>query len=145
MLSTKKKILLAGHPYILYDEYLGKEITDFLEENNIEIIYSDCLPHKLIDQECVSLSTDINWTHSKEIVAAINYYKDLVNGIIILTNFPCGPDSLSNELIYHKIKQVPVITIMFDDLNNNTGILTRLESFVDILNNLEEEKNVKNN
>ena len=136
--KDKIKILLAGHPYNLYDSLIGKSVIDFLKENNITILYSDKINHELVDEECRKISTDIHWTHNKEIVASTKYYEDIVNGIILISSFPCGPDSLMNEQISHKIKKVPVITLIFEDLNNDAGIITRLESFIDILNNLKE-------
>lgn len=139
------KILLAGHPYNLYDNLIGKTITNYLEKNNITIIYSDHINHNIIDSECEKISTDIHWTHSKEVVAAINYYQDKVDGIIIISSFPCGPDSLSNEMISHKIKNIPLITLIFEDLNSEAGVITRLESFIDILKNIKEKSYVKNN
>ena len=136
--KDKIKILLAGHPYNLYDSLIGKSVIDFLKENNITILYSDKINHELIDEECRKISTDIHWTHNKEIVASTKYYEDIVDGIILISSFPCGPDSLMNEQISHKIKKVPIITLIFEDLNNDAGIITRLESFIDILNNLKE-------
>lgn len=145
-LSTNKiKILLAGHPYNLYDDLIGKTVINYLAANDIEIIYSDRINHNIIDSECEKISTDIHWTHSKEVMASVNYYQDKVDGIIIISSFPCGPDSLSNELISHKIKNIPVITLVFEDLNSETGIITRLESFIDILQNIKEKQNEKNN
>jgi predicted nucleotide-binding protein (sugar kinase/HSP70/actin superfamily) len=132
------KILLAGHPYNLYDELIGKDIINYIEQLGITIIYSDRIPHNLIDSECKKLSTDIYWTHSKEVVASVNYYKDKVNGIILLSSFPCGPDSLSNDLICRRVKNIPVLNLLFEDLNSNIGLLTRLESFFDILKQKEE-------
>ena len=35
------KILLAAHPYNLYDELIGKQITKYLENENITVLYSD--------------------------------------------------------------------------------------------------------
>ena len=136
--KDKIKILLAGHPYNLYDSLIGKSVIDFLKENNITILYSDKVNHELVDEECRKISTDIHWTHNKEIVASTKYYEDIVDGIILISSFPCGPDSLMNEQISHKIKKVPIITLIFEDLNNDAGIITRLESFIDILNNLKE-------
>lgn len=137
--SSNLKILLAGHPYNLYDELIGKSITKYLKENNISIIYSNKIDHLKIDNECEKLSSDIHWTHSKEVMASVNYYKDKVDGIIIISSFPCGPDSLSNELISLKVKNIPVMTLIFEDLNSEVGVITRLESFIDILKNLKEE------
>lgn len=131
------KILLAGHPYNLYDDLIGQTVSKYLLENNISLIYSDRINHNIIDEECMKLSTDIHWTHSKEVVASINYYHDKVDGIIIISSFPCGPDSLSNELVARKIKNVPTINLIFEDLNSEVGIITRLESFIDILKNIK--------
>lgn len=131
--TSNLKILLTGHPYNLYDDLIGKTITDFLTKNNISVLYSDKIDNTIIDTECQQLSTDIHWTHSKEVVASINYYHDKVDGIIIISSFPCGPDSLSNELVTRKIKNIPIITLVFEDLNSESGIITRLESFIDIL------------
>ena len=57
----------------------------------------------------------------------------MVDGIIFLTTFPCGPDSLVNELMIRKIKELPVTNILIDELNVQTGIETRIESFIDII------------
>lgn len=143
--SANLKILLAGHPYNLYDDLIGKTITSYLEKNNITIIYSDKIDHTLISEEYKKIAPSIHWTHNKEVVASTKYYEDKVDGIILISSFPCGPDSLMNEQIVHQIKKVPIITLLFDDLNNEAGIITRLESFIDILNNLKEEKNGINN
>ena len=136
--SNNIKILLAAHPYNLYDELIGKPIIKYLKDNDIEIIYSDRIDHNLIDSECMKISTDIYWTHSKEVMASINYYKNKVDGIIILSSFPCGPDSLSNELAVRKVKNIPILTLIIENLNSDVGIITRLESFIDILKNKKE-------
>ena len=139
ILKKNMKILLAGHPYNLYDDLIGRQVINYLEKLGVSIIYSDRVPHNVIDMECKKLSTDIYWTHSKEVVASINYYKDKVDGIILLSSFPCGPDSLSNDLISRKVKNIPILTLLFEDLNSDIGLLTRLESFFDILKQKEEK------
>lgn len=137
--NNNMKILLAGHPYNIYDDLVGKQIINYLEKLNISIIYSDRIPHNLIDMESKKLSTDLYWTHSKEVMASINYYKEKVDGIILLSSFPCGPDSLSNDLICRKIKNIPILTLLFEDLNSDVGLMTRLESFFDILKQKENK------
>lgn len=139
------KILLAAHPYNLYDELIGKQVIQFLSKENITILYSDRIKKERIQEECMSLSTDIHWTHSKEVVASVNYYQDKVDGIILMSSFPCGPDSLSNDLISRKIKNIPILTLMFEDLNSDIGLMTRLESYIDILKQKKEEACEKNN
>lgn len=138
------KILIASHPYNIYDNLIGKTIIDFLKQQSIAIIYSDKINHKIINNECKKLSTDIHWTHNKEVISSINYYKDKVDGIILLSSFPCGPDSLSNEIVKRKIKNIPLLSLIYEDLNSEIGIITRLESFIDIIKNIKE-KNYENN
>ena len=142
--SKKLKILLAGHPYNLYDELIGVQVDNFLTSLGVEILYSDRIPHHLIDSECNKLSTDIYWTYSKEVVASIEYYKDKVDGIILLSSFPCGPDSLSNDLVSRRVKNIPILTLLFEDLNSDVGLMTRLESFFDILMQKEEKSETNN-
>ena len=55
-----------------------------------------------------------------------------INGIIFLTTFPCGLDSLANELVMRKIN-IPYLNLVIDDLDSLSGIETRIESFIDIL------------
>ncbi len=136
--STKIKILLAGHPYNLHDEFIGKQIEKILEENNIDIIYSDRYDDKYLEEEVKVISKKNYWTFNKEIMAAISHYQDVVDGIILITSFPCGPDSLSNEMILRNVK-IPITNLIIDEGNSDTGLLTRIESFIDILE--ERRKN----
>ncbi len=131
--SNKTKILLLGHPYILNDNLIGKSITSYLEKNNISLIYSYQIPRNLIEFNSKKLSEKIHFTMNKRDLAAFNYFKDKVDGTIILTAFPCGPDSLSNEMIIRKRKKHPLLLLTFEDLTNNTAVITRLESFLDML------------
>lgn len=132
--SDKPKILLAGHPYNIYDEYLGKPIIKLLKANNVEIIYSDIYDSKDIEKDVSLISSDIYFSFNKEILGAISKYKSLVSGIVLVSSFPCGPDSLVNELIIRKVKDIPILNIILDESNSNTGLITRLESFIDVIN-----------
>ena len=136
--SNKIKILLAGHPYNLHDEFIGKQIENVLEKNDIEIIYSDKYDTKYLEQEVKKISPKNYWTYNKEIIGAISHYQELVDGIILITSFPCGPDSLSNEMILRNVK-ISITNLIIDEANSDTGLLTRIESFIDILE--ERRKN----
>ena len=131
--SNKTKILLLGHPYILKDNLIGKNIINYLEKNNISIIYSYQIPRELIEFNCNKISEKVHFTMNKKLIAAFNYFKGKVDGTIILTAFPCGPDSLANEMIIRKRGNHPTLLLTFEDLTNNTAIITRLESFLDML------------
>lgn len=132
LMSKKIKILLVGHPYNLYDEMIGKPIVKYLTENNIEIIYSDLFDSKEANKKSYNLSTENYFKYNKENIGSIEICKNLIDGIIFVTTFPCGPDSLVNELVMRKI-DVPYINIILDDNDSSVGLITRLESFTDIL------------
>ncbi len=130
--SNKLKVLIASHPYNMYDSYISGEVIQYLKEENIEIIYSDIIDSKKVDEECSAISTDVHWTHNKEVMAGIHYYHSKVDGMILISSFPCGPDSLAVEMIKRKI-DIPILYLVFENENSQTGLLTRLESFFDIL------------
>lgn len=130
--SNKKKILLLGHHYNLYDNLIGKPIIKILKKYNIEPIYSDIYISK--EDKSNEISETLYWKSNKDIINSLLYYKNKVDGVIILTAFPCGNDCLVNELIIRKTKDLPLINIVVDELNSETGLVTRLESFIDIIN-----------
>jgi|LSQX01.3.fsa_nt_gb predicted nucleotide-binding protein (sugar kinase/HSP70/actin superfamily) len=130
--SSKIKILLAGHPYNLYDKLIGGTITKILEKLNIDVIYSDIIDDSESKEKYKAISPHLYWTYNQEIINAILYYQDKIDGIILLTSFPCGPDSLTNEMCLRKIKK-PIINLVIDELSSEVGLETRIESFVDII------------
>lgn len=129
--SKKLKILCAGHSYNLYDDMLGGEIVRFLKEHNVEVIFSDLFDDCLVDNNVLCISKDVHWTHNKKVMASINYYKDNVDGVILVSSFPCGPDSLTNEMIRRK-SSLPILTVQKESASS-TGLITRLEAFLDLL------------
>lgn len=135
--NNKIKVLIVSHPYNIYDKYLSGDIINYLNNNNIQLIYSDKLLKKEAIEYSKELSKTLYWTYSKELIGGIEYYKEHYDGIIFLTTFPCGVDSLVNELMLRKIK-CPTLNIIIDSSNSKTGLETRLESFIDIL---KERKN----
>lgn len=128
--SNNKKILVVSHTYNLYDEMIGKPIIDILEKNNYSVIYADINDNN----EESTLSSCIYFSYNKELIRGIDKYKNYVDGVILISTFPCGPDSITNELIIRNIKEIPIINLIIDENNSLTGITTRLESFMDIVN-----------
>lgn len=130
--NNKVKVLLVGHPYNVYDNYLSGSIVNYLVKNDIQIIYADKLDSETSREYSKDLSNTLYWRYSKELIGAVSYYKEIYDGVIFLTAFPCGVDSLVNELVIRKVNK-PTLNIILDSSNSNVGLETRLESFVDIL------------
>lgn len=130
--SKKKKILIVGHPYNLYDELIGKDIIKYLIKNNIEIIYSDKFDSKITNPLSKKISKDLYFKYSKDNLGTIAYSEKDINGVIFISSFPCAPDSLANELAMRKIK-LPYLNLVIDNNSSFTGLETRLESFLDMI------------
>ena len=131
--SNKLKILIVAHPYVIYDEYLGKTILDYFKDNGIDVLYGDRLDKKESISYAEDFSDTLYFLYSKEIIGSAFYYKFAVDGIIFLSSFPCGPDSLVNELAIRKLDGIPCINITVDESSATSGLITRLESFIDII------------
>lgn len=136
--SSKVKILLVAHSYIYEDKYLGYVIKNYLNKLGVDVFYADVNTSNIEKKELKkmkykNISNSIYWKQSIDLLNGVDEYLDRVDGIIYLSVFPCGTDSLVNELSIRKIRSVPSMNIILDDEEGTAGICTRLESFVDIL------------
>lgn len=130
--SDNKKILLVSHPYNMYDNYIASPIIDNLKKLNCEIIYCDGFEEEVTNNLSKYLSRELYFKYSKENIGSIVLCNEKIDGIVFLTTFPCGLDSLVNELVMRKIGK-PYLNLVIDDLDSSAGIETRIESFVDII------------
>ena len=126
------KILIVSHAYNINDEYIGKPIIDYLEQNKVNVILSNEFNTDEIKEQSYRLCPNLYWHYNKKNIGALVNVMNKIDGVVFLSSFPCGPDSLVNELVIRKINK-PYINLIIDDLDSLTGIETRLESFIDIL------------
>lgn len=132
--SEKIKILLVAHSYVLEDEYIGKPIVDSLKQLDCEIIRSDIVNSKDALKCSEAVSPTLHWDISRELLGGIEIYKDKIDGIILLSAFPCNPDSMVNEMIIRTYSKIPILTLSLDAQSAAAGTETRIESFIDIIN-----------
>lgn len=133
-LIDKKKVLIAGHSYNIHDKYITEEIINFFKNRNIEIIYSDYFDYEKTKEKSKDITTNLYWKNNKQYIGAISLAEDYVDYIVTISTFPCSNDLLVNNFIRNKIKK-PILNLLLDDINSLTGIITRLESFIDINEN----------
>lgn len=139
--STKNKVLVLAHAYNIDDSFVGVPIVKALKDLNCEPIIAEyCDANKCI-KASYSITKTLPWAYNRHLVGAVELLKDKVDGIVILTTFPCGPDSMVNEMIVRKIKNIPILTLTMDTQDATAGIETRLESYVDIINFKKEREN----
>ena len=137
--SDKLKILIVSHPYNIYDKYVGEPIINALKDLDCVPILGCVVDEKQAHEKAKLISSTLPWTFNKELVGSIAIYKDKIDGIILVSSFPCGPDSLVNEMIIRRFKEKPIINLILDAQEGTAGMETRVESFVDIIR-LRKEK-----
>lgn len=131
--SGNIKIMIAAHSYLIEDAYLGKPITDYLKELGCTPIRADIADTKEALKQSLKVSPTMKWEWSREITGNIQIHKDQIDGLILVSAFPCGPDSMVNEIISRKFSHIPILNLVLDSQSGTAGIETRLESFVDII------------
>lgn len=140
--ENKLKILIVGHPYNINDNFIGKGITDYLTKEGCSALLSDIYDVNYDEKDANLISKKLYWTYNRELMAVISKYKNKIDGIVLLSTFPCGPDSLCNELIIRRVKNIPMLNLIVDGGDQDAGLITRLESFLDIIKiRKEHEKN----
>ncbi len=127
------KILIAAHSYIIEDAYVGRTVTGYLKQAGVIPLRADLADREEALDSSLELSSTCKWEMSREILGGIALYENQVDGVILLSAFPCGPDSMVNELIARRVKNLPLLHLVLDSQTGTAGVETRLESFIDII------------
>jgi predicted nucleotide-binding protein (sugar kinase/HSP70/actin superfamily) len=130
-------LAVVGYPYLLYDGFVNAGMMSKLHKMGIRVLTPEMVPEKLLAKKAKRLPKNLFWTFSNQVVRGAIYFIDdgNIDGIIHVTAFGCGPDSMVGKLIELEAKQraVPYICISLDEHTGEAGVLTRLEAFVDML------------
>lgn len=126
-------ILLVGHPYVTHDDYIIGDIVRAIEDMGAVVIYADESDHAAAFKRSFEFSETLPWIINRELVGSILNNMDRIDGIVLLSAFPCGPDSMFDDAVMRRIKDVPILNLMIDSQSGEAGVQTRLESFIDIL------------
>ena len=131
--ARKPKILVATNPYIAHDPFLGGAIAKQICDLGGVPVLTDGWDKTACQAAASEHAPGLYWATSRERLGAVYLARDQVDGIILLTAFPCGADCLVNELILRSVKDCPIIQIILDEHQSKEGLATRLESFLDII------------
>ena len=113
------------------------KVIDKLEKMDAQVYTSLQLSDEQLDEGIVSLGNEKYWANEDEMTGTAGHYlKDSkVDGVITITAFGCGPDSLMVERITRRAKQFnkPLLNLTIDEQTGEAGFVTRIEAFVDML------------
>lgn len=127
------RILLAAHPYVIHDDFVGSPLADMLKEMETCVLFADRHNHEKALEKSFEFSDTLPWIVNREIIGTILDLYDQIDGIVLVSAFPCGPDSMTNDALMRCIKGKPILSLTVDAQSGTAGLETRLESFVDIL------------
>lgn len=129
------KIALVGHPYNIYDKFINMNIMEKLNNLGVGVITEDSICEDILNNETSSLFKKPFWSFASKSYGFASYgtENEIFNGIIYLSSFACGIDSVVIELIKEKIGNFPLLVLKLDEHTGEAGLETRVEAFVDML------------
>lgn len=131
------KILILGHPYNIYDDFVNMGILKKLYDQGVEVITSDDVDEITFRHYSDNLKKRIFWTQGRKIIgsAYAMIERGIVDGIIYLSAFGCGLDSVLIHIVEQKSHKynVPFMTMTFDEQTGEAGFNTRFEAFIDMM------------
>ncbi len=130
-------VALIGHSYLLDDSFVNLNLISKLKKAGVNILTAEMVSKKEIEKQLKKLYKPLFWTLSKKTVGAALYFLEKkIDGIIHLSTFECGEDSLVGEIIRqesHKYPSVAYTEFVFDEHTGEAGINTRTEAFLDMI------------
>lgn len=131
----KINVALVGHPYNIYDSFINMNLVEKLNKLDIGVITEENMEEDKINEEVSKLFKRPFWSFAR------NYYgfsvylalNKKIDGIIYLSSFECGIDSVVIELIKNKIDSFPMLILKIDEQTGEAGFDTRIEAFSDML------------
>lgn len=145
-INNKEKVVLLGHPYNIYDSYSSMDIIKKLRRHNLSVLTCDTLDIDVINQKAETLDKKMFWSFGRKILGtALHAMEDNeVCGIIYLSSFGCGLDSVIADIVERKIRRTsnkPFTLLTIDEHTGEAGVDTRIEAFVDMIRWREKHEN----
>lgn len=141
------KVAVLSHGYNLYDDKVSMKIFKKLEDMGVKPYIAENLTLDELKKGFMVLNTTLYWANEYEMTGAGGHYLTDKNmdGIITLTSFGCGPDSIMIERItrYAKRLNKSLLNLTIDEHTGEAGFITRLEAFTDMLLRRKREKVLK--
>ena len=127
------RILVMAHPYVAHDPYIGGPVADMLEEMGACVLFADRVDKERAYKASLEFSETLPWIINRELIGALMLLRDRIDVVVIVSAFPCGPDSMTNDAVTRRFHSKPTLVLTVDAQSGTAGMETRVESFVDIL------------
>jgi len=125
--QTGKHFLILGHPYNLCDDYIAGPILRKLEKLGVGFRFA-------AHARSAVQSGPLKWDTCSIMYDTLrNLDPRTCAGVIQLSSFNCGCDSIMSEFFREMLRQqkLPYMILILDEHSGQAGVDTRLEAFVD--------------
>lgn len=131
-------IAVIGHTYNLIDDYMNMNLLKKIKGEGFRVLTSSMISREKIQPYLSKVPKRIFWSCGKEILGAGLYYlhQQNIDGLIYVSCFGCGVDSLIEPYLSQQLKKVraiPYLVISLDEHTGEIGLNTRLEAFLDMI------------
>lgn len=129
---------IAGHWYNLADGRVSLDLLGRIEAMGARTVTVEQVPRAQVKRQLKTLHRKIRWDFESTMVGAVLHWVRTrsVSGIIHVNSFACGPGSMIGALLEDEISlhgEMPYLSITLDEHASETGMLTRVEAFLDML------------
>jgi len=135
--ENKINIALISHGYNIYDEHISMKVIQKLRKMGANVYFAGELSKEECFEGFKNLDTTLYWANEYEMSGAAGYYMNdaKIDGLITITSFGCGPDSIMIERMtrYAKKFKKPLLNLTIDEHTGEAGFITRLEAFTDMI------------
>ena len=130
-------VAIMGRSYNAYTPETNMGVPQKFASRGISVIPSDLLP--FADEP---IESHMYWSTGQLILKTAAFVKKhpQIFGCFI-TNFSCGPDSFLVEYVKHLMGSKPFLVLELDSHVADAGLETRIEAFLDIIQNQEMKRN----
>lgn len=141
--GRRLRIGVAGHPYNIYDPHISMDLLKRLGRRGIDVLVPEMVSHAQLERAVADVPKALFWTYEKEVYGAVRHWVDnrLVDGVVYMLSFACGPDSFVEVLIQDAVRsaeaRVPLLSLVIDEHSGEAGFVTRLEAFLDMMTRRE--------
>jgi predicted nucleotide-binding protein (sugar kinase/HSP70/actin superfamily) len=128
-------MVLVGRPYNAFDPGMNLNLHRKLRQLGVCAMPMDFLPVDEVDD--LEEIKPMFWRFGQKILeAGAQIRKDPRLYGIFITNFGCGPDSFIQHFFRDRMRGKPYLEIEIDEHSADVGAITRLEAFLDSLQNV---------
>ncbi|PAB57832.1 acyl-CoA dehydratase activase-related protein [Anaeromicrobium sediminis] len=133
-----KKIMIMAHSYNLYDTYMNMSIINKIQSRGVEVLTPEMIDEEYINDYVHKFKGNIYWTFARKLIGTAMYSIDTknVHGIIYISTFGCGIDSVVGDMVEKHIRKesnIPFVLVTLDEHSGEAGINTRMEAFIDMI------------